>query len=49
MNLKGESNTAHAAEMEALDDAAEPLAPGATPASLAEHPSLYELFWSLQY
>jgi len=49
VNLKGESNTAHAAEMEALDDAAEPLAPGATPASLAEHPSLYELFWSLQY
>jgi len=49
VNLKGESNTAHAAEMEALDKAVEPLAAGAPPAALAEHPALYELFWSLQH
>ncbi|WFD20353.1 hypothetical protein MCAP1_002597 [Malassezia caprae] len=49
VNLKGESNTAHAAELEALDEQVEPLAAGAAPSALAEHPALYELFWSLQH
>lgn len=46
VNLKSESNTAHAVDIEALDEAP---AAAEAPAALAEHPRMYELFWSLQH